>query len=363
VTTTTMVEAPRAERSGGAERRSWWKTALAVAVVVAVFGFFFPRLASYRDVWSTIQRLSPTEIAVLVVVSSWNLLTYWLFNISALPGLRIREAAVSNLASTAVANTVPAGAAVGIGVTASTLSSWGFDAAAITRFTLVTGIWNNFVKLGLPVVALGVLASSGEVTRGLGIASVIGLAVLVASMTLLALMLRSDSLAGRIGGWLARPVNAIRRLARRPEVSDLPDRAADFRRDVVELVRRRWPAITATCAVSHLSLWLVLLLSVRAVGLSESDVGWAQTLAAFAFVRLLSAVPVTPGGVGVAELGLTAALAHGLSDALAARAAAAVLLFRALTWFVPIPLGLAAYAFWNRNESWRCDERTDPARW
>jgi hypothetical protein len=33
--------------------------------------------------------------------------------------------------------------------------------------------------------------------------------------------------------------------------------------------------------------------------------------------------------------------------------AAAVLVFRALTYVLPIPLGAVAYVFWRRNKSWR----------
>jgi uncharacterized protein (TIRG00374 family) len=103
--------------------------------------------------------------------------------------------------------------------------------------------------------------------------------------------------------------------------------------------------ITTATIVHHLSLYLVLLVSLRAVGLGEAQVGWAEALAAFAVVRLLSAVPITPGGLGVVELGLTASLAHGLPDAAADSVAAAVLLYGALTWFTPIPLGIVAWAY------------------
>src|SRR6185437_5446071 len=73
--------------------------------------------------------------------------------------------------------------------------------------------------------------------------------------------------------------------------------------------------------------------------------------AVFAFARLLTALPFTPGGLGVIEL----ALITGLSAAGGARAdvAAAVLVFRALTYVLPIPLGALAYVFWRRNKSWR----------
>jgi hypothetical protein len=34
---------------------------------------------------------------------------------------------------------------------------------------------------------------------------------------------------------------------------------------------------------------------------------------------------------------------------------AAVLVFRALTYLVPIPLGLGTWIFWRTNKSWRRD--------
>ena len=71
----------------------------------------------------------------------------------------------------------------------------------------------------------------------------------------------------------------------------------------------------------------------------------------FAFARLLTAIPLTPGGVGVVELALIAGLtAAGGEDA---PVVAAVLLFRGLTYVLPILLGAIAYVYWRRNRSWR----------
>jgi uncharacterized protein (TIRG00374 family) len=80
-------------------------------------------------------------------------------------------------------------------------------------------------------------------------------------------------------------------------------------------------------------------------------VGWVEVLAVFAFVRLLSALPVTPGGVGVVELGLTAGLVAAGGNR--AKVVAAVLVFRALTYLLPIPVGVLTYVVWRRKSSWR----------
>ncbi len=111
--------------------------------------------------------------------------------------------------------------------------------------------------------------------------------------------------------------------------------------------------LTVATLVSHISLYLVLLIALRNVGVSQGDLSWITVLAAFAFVRLISALPVTPGGVGVVELGYAAVLTIGLDDLLSAKVVAAILLFRAITYLLPIPLGLTSYLVWRGNRSWR----------
>jgi uncharacterized membrane protein YbhN (UPF0104 family) len=56
---------------------------------------------------------------------------------------------------------------------------------------------------------------------------------------------------------------------------------------------------------------------------------------------------VTPGGLGVTELGLVGILADGAGHAVTVQVIAAVLLFRALTYLLPIPLGAAAGLVWR----------------
>ena len=94
----------------------------------------------------------------------------------------------------------------------------------------------------------------------------------------------------------------------------------------------------------------MLLLSLRHVGVSEAEVSTAQLLAVFAFGRLLSTVPITPGGLGVIELGYIG----GLVAAGGAKpdVVAGVLLFRVLTYGIQIPIGGVTYLIWKRKRSW-----------
>jgi uncharacterized membrane protein YbhN (UPF0104 family) len=69
-----------------------------------------------------------------------------------------------------------------------------------------------------------------------------------------------------------------------------------FHARTLDLVAHRWVAITVASLVSHLSLYLVLLVALRDVGVSDAEVGWAEVLAVFAFAWLTTAIPLTPGG-------------------------------------------------------------------
>jgi uncharacterized membrane protein YbhN (UPF0104 family) len=326
---------------------------LSFGVVALIFGFFFPKVADYGEVWKTITAMTPIELGSLTMVAAWNIVSYWPMLIAVQPGLRVREAAVANLASTAVANTLPGGGALGIGVTLTMQRSWGIPVPQTALAMVVSGIWNNFTKLGLPIVALALLAISGEAGPALVVAALVGLAILAVAIGLFALLLHSEGTAARVGAAAGRVVSTIRRSVRRRPVADWDSRAITFRADVVGLLERRWVLITVTTIISHLSLYLVLLVSLRHVGVSEAEVSWQEVLAAFAFVRLLSAVPVTPGGLGLVELGLTAAMGAGLPQTTKNQIAAAVLLFRALTWLLPVPLGVGCWMFWRTNRSWR----------
>ena len=328
-------------------RSKWAQGAVSLVAVGAIFGFLFPKLANYDQAWKSVTHMGWMPVSVLAVVALWNLFSYLPLMISVVPGMKLREAAISTLASTAVSNTLPGGGAIGVGVTVTIQRSLGIPTGDITLGAVVSGVWNNFAKLGLPVAALGLLAITGDVGSGLAVAALIGLAVLTTLIVALGLVLRSSVVAGRVGARAARIATVPMRLIGRAPRTDWAAGAISFRERTIGLVAGRGWIITAATIVSHLSLYLVLLMSIRAVGVSEAQVGWIEILAAFAFVRLLSAIPITPGGLGVVELGLAASLGSGLADPVQNKIAAAVLLYRALTWFTPIPLGAASWVFWR----------------
>ena len=331
---------------------------VSVALVAGVFVWFLPQFTSLGEVWTSVRDMTWFELAVLVLAAAWNLATYQFVMVSTTPGLTLRQAFVSTQTTTAVSNTVIGGAAISLGLTYAMNTSWGFSRSRTSVALLVSGLWNNFAKLGLPVLALALLALSAPPSAGRITAGLAGLAVLVVAVVLLGALLRSEEGAGRIGTTAGRVASALRRPFGRGPVTGWDLATTKFRARTALLLKARWRWITLATLVSHLSLFLVLLLALRFVGVDAGLVSTVEALAVFAFARLLTAVPFTPGGLGVVEL----ALITGLAAAGGPRAlvAAAVLVFRALTYVLPIPIGMGSYLFWRHNRSWRRDPNTAP---
>jgi putative heme transporter len=327
------------------------QVAVSVLLVGAIIWYVRGQFADIAEVRAVIGDLGAAGLSLLVLAAAWNLVTYWAVAVVATPGLRMSQAAVLTQSTTAVANAVPAGGAVAVGLTYTMLSSWGFSKSRSTLFVVVTGIWNNFFKLGMPVLALAILALQGTPGAGRSAAAVAGLAALVAAVVVFTLVLRSEQFAARTGVVTGRWMSALLRLVRRGPVHGWDLAVTKWRGRVIGLVRRRGLALTASALLSHVSLYVVLLVALRTIGVSEPQVGWAEVLAVFAFARLVTAIPITPGGVGVVELALIAGLTQ--AGGAAAPVVAAVLLYRLLTYVLPILTGVGTYVYWRRNRSWR----------
>ena len=111
------------------------------------------------------------------------------------------------------------------------------------------------------------------------------------------------------------------------------------------MIRRRWWQLTVATLAGHLTVFVVLLASVRAVGIAHTHVTIVEAFAAWTLARVLGSIPITPGGVGFVELGLTGALvAFGATND---EAVAATLIYRFLTIVPTLVFGLIAAATWK----------------
>jgi uncharacterized membrane protein YbhN (UPF0104 family) len=331
---------PAAPRSLRLPRRRLALAAVGLAFALATFAYFLPQIADYRDVWRVVRDLSWEWVLVLAAAAILNLLTFappWMV---ALPGLGFRSALVLTQVATALAIVVPAGAAVGIAGAYGMLRSWGFPSRDIGRAVAVASIWNQFANLSYPIFAVFLLTASGGDSPVLATAAFIGVAILGIAIAALAAVLASDRAATDIGDLTARLVNfVLGKLGRAPVLWGGPS-FERFRHESLELLRRRWHVLTLATYCGTLTIFLVLLASLRAFDVPGSEVSVVEAFAAWALARILGSFPITPGGIGVVELGVTGALiGFGGNNA---GVVAAVLVYRFLTMVPTVTLGLLA---------------------
>ena len=167
-----------------------------------------------------------------------------------------------------------------------------------------------------------------------------------------ALLLRSQQLAERFGLLAGRVASRLLGLVRRPPVHGWELATVRFRTRTLELLEHGWVPITAATLISHLSLYLVLLACLRAVGVSDAEVSWVQVLVAFAFMRLATIVPppaARGGGAGADRAAGGRRWRPGAGDRRGAGVPGADL-------GLQIPVGVACYLWWRRSQ-----RRTQPA--
>jgi uncharacterized protein (TIRG00374 family) len=306
-----------------------------------------PQVASYRDVWDVVSELSWQEIGVLVAATVLNVATFAPPWMAALPGLGFRQALAMTQASTALSIVVPAGAAVGMAGSYAMLRNWGFDQRSMATAVTLTGVWNQLSTLCFPAVALLALALEGGRDPLLTTVAVIAFTAFVVIVTGLVLALSSDQLARGVGGLAARIATRARRVIRKGPVTWGSEAFVHFRHVASRLVRRRWQVLTLTALVGHLTVFVLLLACLRVLDVPADDVSVAEAFAGWSLVRVLGMLPLTPGGLGVVELGLTAALVGFGGDN--AAVVAAVLVYRFLQLVPTLALGLLAAATWKKH--------------
>ncbi|CAN5591549.1 lysylphosphatidylglycerol synthase domain-containing protein [soil metagenome] len=323
-----MPTDPRSRRAVGAGYG--WRAALVVSVLVAGFWTATHRVAgvTWGDVVNQLGQVSGGRLGLLALVWVSGLAIYATVLAAALPGLGFRRGLFLNLTGSAVSNVVPLGGAVGTALNWRMVTRWGHSNSSFVAYCVLTNALDVLTKLVLPVVAVAALVlMPGSVPRTLvAIALASGASALaLVGVGVVVLSPRTSPRRGRLRAWLSRPLRGSASLIR-------------------NALRRGWPRLLLASTAYIVSQVLLLDLSLRTVGLRPA---LAVVVVAAALERLGTLLPITPGGAGVAELGVIAWLmAAGLDPA---AVVAGVVLCRVFLVVLEIPVGGALLGGW----AWR----------
>ena len=140
----------------------------------------------------------------------------------------------------------------------------------------------------------------------------------------------------------------------RPLKTGTPEKLVRERNAIRETLGSRWWDALTTARGNWLFDYLALLAALTAVGAKPRP---TLVLLAYVASAVLGMIPITPGGLGFVEAGLTATLT--LAGVSAADAVLATLAYRLVSYWLPLP--------WARSPTWRtgtgtCAERRRASR-
>ena len=240
---------------------------------------------------------------------------------------------------------LPLGEAVGIATQVKMLSGWNFRGPTITAGLVLVTLWNQTLNVIIPIAAVAALGPSHD-SGYLLVVSAIAMVALVVIIGALVFAMRADFAAERVGEFAGRVVTALLKLVRRGPAQDWGARLVRLRHETIDVVSSRWHVLTIASLVNQLTLFGVLLVVLESVGVN--NISTLEALAAWSFTRLLASVPITPGGLGVTELGMTAALV-GFGGGRTG-VVTAVLLYRVLTFIPTILVGSVCALIWRHED-------------
>ncbi|MCE7882363.1 MAG: UPF0104 family protein [Actinobacteria bacterium ATB1] len=323
-------------------------TLVTLAILVVVFLGIFPKFASYSDAWDAIQKMSVVSLLLLGIATIVNVFVYVLPYQAALPGLHYGPAFVVRQTSFMISNTIPLGGAFGLGVQYAMLAGYGLGPGPTTAAIGITSVWNLFVTLGLPVLALLALLVTGQATGHSLWITALGIAGIGVMVFLFWLVLRSEDTARKLGRAGDRAATWSAGLIHKDVEPDFDEGLVRFRTSTVDVVDAHWLRITGTSVLQQIAQFSILFFALVGLGATGSDgISLAEAFAAFVFARLASFIPVTPGGLGTVDAALVALLdSYGVSNEIAL---AADLVWRACSLFPQVILGVGTFLYWRHK--------------
>jgi uncharacterized protein (TIRG00374 family) len=318
------------------------RRALALALTALVLYGVAPAVGDVLGAWPKVRDLHPWWLAAMVAFEIASLWCLWELQALSI-GTHDRVAvATSQLAGGALGRVIPGGAATAAATQYSMLS-----AADVPRGASATGLAAATVLqiaglCVLPILALPAMIIGLGIPRTLFEVGALALGLFVTMFAVGIVVARSEQIL-RWCGRTARDVSC--RLPRvEPLRADLPDRLVAHRDEVRERLGDRLLYASGAAVGRWMFDLLALVTALIAVGAHPP---FSLVLLAFVAAQLLAQIPVTPGGIGVVEAGLTATLA--LAGVRGGDAALATLAYRLVSYWLMLPAGLVAWLVHRRR--------------
>ncbi len=325
-------------------RRHLVRRVIALGLLGGTLYLLGPSVVETLSSWPQLKNVDPLWLIVVVAAQvASNACLCWL-QLMAMRAKAWFPVVTAELAGGAVSRAVPAGAAASAALQFSMLTAAGIPAPAVASGLTAASLLTLATIFALPLVSLPVVLGSAPVPGGLAEAAYIGIAVFALMVVAGWIVLRTDRPLHAVGRGVQAVINRVRRKG--PRMTDLPARLL-AERDAVRAVLGGKAIQAVVASVGRWAFdYVSLLAALKAVGASADP--WLVLLA-FCASQMLASIPITPGGLGFVEAGLTATLAlAGLS---AAQAVVTTLVYRLFSYWLPMPAGAVAWWLHRRRYS------------
>jgi uncharacterized protein (TIRG00374 family) len=340
-------------RRGEREKpRSLRRNAVWLVITLVSLYLVMPSLVSTFADWDQITQYSGLWLLTMFGLQVGVCASLWDLQRVALQGAPWRPVIAAQLASNALSNIAPGGGPVGAALQFRILVAAGLDAQMVVSALTAVQLLVFAIVLGLPIIAIPA-ALHGSVNHSLleaAVAVVVAFALIVAAA---ALLMRTD----RPLAWVGRVTQSVRNRLRRhvAPTTDLPERLLSQRDQITAVMGARWARALSAVVARWLLDFMTLFAALTAIGAHPRP---SLVLLAFCVAKALGNIPLTPGGLGFVEAGMTALLA--LAGVSPEDAVLATFAYRLFSYWLPLPFGLLGIALAPRSTSIAASEPTRP---
>jgi uncharacterized membrane protein YbhN (UPF0104 family) len=318
------------------------RRALLLAVTALSLYLLAPALLEVFGAFDELDEIAPLWFLPMLILQGGSFGCIWAVQRLAVRTEHWGPVATSQLASNAFGRIVPGGVAAAGALQYSMLVRGGVPAAAAASGMAASSLLLFGTLLALPVLALPAVLAGVAVDPHLTRAAIAGALLFVLMVALGTASVLSDRPLTLAGSAAQAVHNRLR--PKRPPLTGLPERLLRERDIVVGVLGGQWWEALLLAAGRWLLDYLTLVAAVYAVGARPHV---SLVLLAFCAAQLLGTLPITPGGLGLVEAGLTGTLA--LAGVGGGGAVLATLAYRLVSFWLPIPAGAVAAVVHRRR--------------
>jgi uncharacterized protein (TIRG00374 family) len=301
-----------------------------------------PSLLAVFGSWRSLSHLEWPWALAAVACEAASFVSLWALDRIALGTHAWFPVAAAQLSGNAAGRVLPGGGATAAGVSASMLRSAGIQTGEAVAALGASTALQLATAFALPLLALPAILAGAPVDHSLVAAVYLGAVLFVLLVVAGAIAFTSDrplELVGRALQWLLNKT-----VRRNREVVGLPEALLAGRDFIHKRIGGHWKSAVLTAAGNTGFDYLALLAALHAVG---ADPQPSLVLLAYVAAEVLALVPVTPGGLGFVEAGLVGTLT--LAGVPSHDALTATLLYRIVSFWLPLPAGGVAYLLFRRR--------------